>query len=67
MDAKELQANMERIQGMLQPWQAAISSPAIAQEKVLQNFLKIYGRLNMEYSTRQRAFLRLKISAPSFQ
>jgi hypothetical protein len=44
MSAIELQANMERIKGMLIPWQAAVASPVVAQEKVLQENLKIYAQ-----------------------
>ena len=38
---------------MLQPWQAAIASPAVAQEKVLQENLKIYAQT--EYGQQHQA------------
>lgn len=53
MDAEELQANIERIKSMLLPWQAAINSPAAAQEKVLQQNLKIYAQT--EYGKQHQA------------
>ena len=53
MDAKEQQASLERIKSMLLPWQAAIANPAAAQEKVLQDYLKIYALT--EYGKKHRA------------
>lgn len=53
MEAKELQANLERIKRMLIPWQTAIASPAAAQEKVLQENLKIYAQT--EYGKQHQA------------
>jgi hypothetical protein len=44
MDPQEQQAGIERIKGMLLPWQAAITNPASAQEQVLQQYLKTYSQ-----------------------
>jgi hypothetical protein len=53
MEPLELQAHIERIQGMLIPWQAAIANPVDAQEKVLQQFLHIYAQT--EYGRQHQA------------
>ena len=44
MDPKEMQANIERIKGMLIPWQMAIANPAVAQQNILQQYLAIYAQ-----------------------
>jgi hypothetical protein len=53
MNPQEQQAGIERIKGMLLPWQAAIANPAGAQEQVLQQFLKIYSQT--EYGRQHQA------------
>jgi hypothetical protein len=53
MDAQNMQAGMERIAGMLQPWQAALADPARAQEGVLKSLLTIYART--EYGAQHKA------------
>jgi hypothetical protein len=44
MDPKEMQANIERIKGMLIPWQTAIANPARAQKTILEQYLAIYDQ-----------------------
>ena len=53
MDVQELQVSMERIKGILLPWQAAIANPVAAQEEVLQENLKIYTQT--EYGKQHQA------------
>ncbi len=53
MDAQTMQAGMERIMGMLQPWLAALADPAGAQEKVLKTLLAIYA--HSEYGAQHGA------------
>lgn len=44
MSSTDLQANLERIQAMLQPWHDSIANPMAAQETVLHRLLAIYAR-----------------------
>lgn len=44
MVAQDAPNPMQMIGQMLAPWQAALENPAETQEKVLQNFLKIYAQ-----------------------
>jgi len=48
-----MQANIERIKGMLIPWQTAIANPAEAQHKILQQYLAIYAQT--EYGRQHQA------------
>ena len=47
-----LQAGMEKVMAMLQPWQSALANPADAQEDVLKTLLAIYART--DYGTQHR-------------
>jgi hypothetical protein len=53
MDPKEMQASIERINGMLIPWQTAIANPAAAQQNILQQNLSIYAQT--EYGKQHQA------------
>jgi hypothetical protein len=53
MDVQELQVSMERIKGILLPWQATIANPVAVQEKILQENLKIYTQT--EYGKQHQA------------
>lgn len=53
MESTELQVNIERIQHMLLPWQAAMVNPANAQEQVLKQLLPIYSQT--EYGHQHQA------------
>lgn len=44
MDPKELQAGIERLKAMVEPWHQSLKDPATAQEAVLQRLLKIYSQ-----------------------
>lgn len=44
MHPKEMQAGLERMQALVQPWHQSLANPAVAQEKVLQNLLQIYSQ-----------------------
>jgi len=44
MDAKQLQANIERMKGMVAPWHQSLQDPKTFQEKTLQRLLAIYSQ-----------------------
>jgi len=44
MDAKQLQANIERMKGMVAPWHQSLLDPKTFQEKTLQRLLAIYSQ-----------------------
>jgi hypothetical protein len=50
---QKLQEGMQRLQGMVQPWQESISDPIVAQGKVLSTLLSAYA--STEYGTRYGA------------
>ena len=53
MDPKEMQAAVERIKGLLIPWQAAIANPASSQQDILRQYLAIYAQT--EYGRQHQA------------
>ena len=42
MDQKEIQAGIQKMGAMVDPWYASLKDPKTAQENTLQNLLKIY-------------------------
>jgi hypothetical protein len=44
MDPRELQAGIERMKGMVEPWHRSLVDPVKAQETVLQGLLKIFSQ-----------------------
>jgi hypothetical protein len=42
MDQKEMQAGIQKMQAMVDPWIASLKDPETAQENTLQNLLKVY-------------------------
>jgi hypothetical protein len=44
MDPQEMQAGIERMKGMVEPWHRSLADPVNAQEKVLQGLLKIFSQ-----------------------
>jgi len=53
MDPREVQAGIERMKGMVEPWHRALAEPAHAQERVLQGLLKIFSQT--EYGREHQA------------
>ncbi len=43
MDPKDLQANIEKVKGMLQPWSESVADPVSAQQMVLKRLVAIYA------------------------
>jgi len=53
MDPKELQAGIERMKAMVEPWHQSLLDPKNTQEAVLQSLLKIYSQT--DYGMEQHA------------
>jgi len=51
MDQQSLQAGIQQMQGIIEPWLQSLADPAKAQEKVLENLLRIYA--HTEYGRNQ--------------
>lgn len=44
MDPKQMQAGLQKIKAIIEPWHNALQDPPKAQETVLQQLLKIYAQ-----------------------
>ena len=47
MDSKELQAGVERMKQMVEPWHRSLQDPQSAQEETLQRLLAIYSQTDL--------------------